>query len=34
MGLLFDAALAHSGEPVLAGRKYALVTWLRRPADA
>jgi hypothetical protein len=30
MGVLFDAALAHSGEPVLHGRKYALVTWLRR----
>jgi prolyl 4-hydroxylase len=29
MGVLFDAALAHSGEPVLHGRKYALVTWLR-----
>jgi Rps23 Pro-64 3,4-dihydroxylase Tpa1-like proline 4-hydroxylase len=32
MGVLFDAGLAHSGEAVSKGRKYAMVTWLRRPA--
>lgn len=28
MGVLFDSSLAHSGEPVLSGRKFAMVTWL------
>jgi predicted 2-oxoglutarate/Fe(II)-dependent dioxygenase YbiX len=28
MGVLFDSSLAHSGEPVLRGRKFAMVAWL------
>lgn len=30
MGVLFDSSLAHSGEPVLRGRKFAMVTWLHK----